>query len=85
MRQFPTLQSAQAWYVADLTHDSTAATVAADNASIQQIYAGPQNYQSQLFGNSTASYQASMSVSGTLARTEYYLSALSKARQAGAY
>ena len=84
LRQFPTLASAQAWYNNDIkglfdskTGMDTGAAVAADNAFISSIYS-PQNYQSQLFGNAQASYQANVSVSGTLDQTQYFLSGLSK-------
>ena len=77
-RQFPTLASAQAWYVNDATHDTTAATISADNAFIQSIYAGPQDYQAQLFGNSQVSFTTSVSANGTIAATQYYFSALSR-------
>ena len=52
--------------------------VAADNALIASEYAGPQNYQTQLFGNSQAAYQSDVSVSGTSGTTQYFLSGLSK-------
>lgn len=78
LRQFPTLASAQAWYVNDVTHDTTAAKISADNAFIQGVYAGPQDYQRQLFGNSQASYITSISANGTVAATQYYFSALSR-------
>ena len=78
LRQFPTLASAQTWYVNDVTHDAAPAAVAADNAFIQGMYAGPQNYQRQLFGNSQASYSADVSVSGTQGGTQYFVSGLAK-------
>ncbi len=77
-RQFPTLASAQAWYVNDVQHDTKPTAVAADNATIASLYAGPQNYQSQLFGNGQAAYQTAVSVSGTSGNTQYFLSGLSK-------
>jgi TonB-linked SusC/RagA family outer membrane protein len=79
IRSFPTLQSAQAWY--DNDHQGgadTGAALAADNAFIAGIYAGPQDYQTQLFGSSNASYETDLSVSGTSGETQYFLSALSK-------
>jgi TonB-linked SusC/RagA family outer membrane protein len=78
LRRFPTLASAQAWYIGDVTHHTAPAQVAGDNAFIQGIYAGPQNYQSELFSSPQASYQANVSVSGTAGRTQYFLSGLSK-------
>ena len=43
------------------------------------MYAGPQDYQTQLFGNPQASYQTNVSVSGSVGqRHQYYLSGLSK-------
>lgn len=84
LRQFNTLASAQTWYNNDIkglfdskTGMDTGAAVAADNAFISSIYS-PHNYQSQLFGNGQASYQANVSVSGTLNQTQYFLSGLSK-------
>ncbi len=78
VRQFPTLQSAQAWYLGDVTHDSTAQATAADDALIRGMYAGPENYQRQLFGNTRMAYLGSVSASGMLGGTQYYVSALSK-------
>ena len=79
VRKFPTLASAQAWYVNDATTDAgKPAAVAADNAKIASLYVGPQNYQSQLFGNGQAAYQTAVSVSGTSGNTQYFLSGLSK-------
>ncbi len=78
VRAFPTLASAQAWYVNDLKHSSTPAAIAADNSFIQSVYAGPQDYQDQLFGNGEASYQTNISVSGTTGGAQYFVSALSK-------
>jgi TonB-dependent SusC/RagA subfamily outer membrane receptor len=78
VRQFPTLRSAQAWYLEDVTHDSTAQATASDDALIQGMYAGPENYQTQLFGNTRMSYLGSVSASGMLGGTQYYVSALSK-------
>lgn len=85
IRTFPTLASAQSWYNNDIqgiydaaTKQDTGASLAANNAFIQGIYAGPQDYQSQLFGSGKASYETDLSVSGTAAQTQYFLSALSK-------
>ena len=41
IRKFPTLGSAQAWYVNDITQDTAAGAIAADNAHIAGIYSGP--------------------------------------------
>ncbi len=78
IRKFPTLASAQAWFVNDITRDTAVAAVAADNAFIKGVYGGPQDYQHQLFGNGQASYETDLSVSGTQSTTQYFLSALSK-------
>jgi len=78
IRTFGTLASAQAWYVNDITGDTDPTAVAADNAFIKSVYAGPQNLQTELFSNPQASYQANVSVSGTSGLTQYYLSGLSK-------
>ncbi len=78
VRQFPTLASAQAWYVNDFTLASTPAEIAADNAHIASVYGGPQDYQSSIFGNGQASYETDLSVSGTSGATQYFLSGLSK-------
>jgi len=77
-RSFPTLGSAQTWYVNDHQHDTAAAAIAADNAFIAGIYSGVQNYQTELFGNPQAAYQTNVSVSGSAGSTQYYLSGLSK-------
>ena len=42
------------------------------------LYAGPQNYQTQLFGNPQASYETDVSVERHLGTTQYFLSGLSK-------
>jgi TonB-linked SusC/RagA family outer membrane protein len=68
IRTFPNLASAEAWGTA---FSYAPAFVAAN-------YAGPQDYQAQLFGNSQASYETDLSVSGTLNQTQYFVSALSK-------
>jgi len=78
VRAFPTLAGAQAWYVNDVTHSTTPAAIAANNAFVQSEFAGPQDYQNQLFGNGQAAYQTNISVSGTSGATQYFLSALSK-------
>ena len=81
LRTFPTLASAQNWYwqddpAAQQTYGSTGR--AASDAFIKSVYAGPQDYQSQLFGNNQASYEGDVSVSGTQNATTYYLSGTSK-------
>ncbi len=68
LRQFPTLASAEAWG-ADFGHSK---------ANIDGNYAGPQDFQSQLFSNPEAAYQTDLSVSGTANQTQYFLSGLSK-------
>jgi TonB-dependent starch-binding outer membrane protein SusC len=81
LRTFPTLGSAQAWYLQDVAPgDVGTAAAASDSAYIQSIYAGPQNYQQQLFGGGGLSYETDVSVRGAAFRntTDYYLSALSK-------
>ncbi|HZS61187.1 MAG TPA: SusC/RagA family TonB-linked outer membrane protein [Gemmatimonadaceae bacterium] len=79
LRTFPTLQSAQDWYWNDdPVAQGTYATKAEADKFIQSVYAGPQDFQSQLFGNKQASYEADVSVSGTQGQTQYYLSGTSK-------
>lgn len=80
MRNFPTLASAQAWYLNDVQPKDigNAAKTAADNSFISSVYDGPQNFQGQLFGNGQAAYQSEVSVSGTANNTQYFLSGLSK-------
>jgi TonB-linked SusC/RagA family outer membrane protein len=78
IRKFPTLGSAQAWYVNDITHDSSPAAIAADNAFISGVYAGPQDYQGSLFSNGQVSYETDLSVSGTQGASQYFLSGLAK-------
>jgi TonB-linked SusC/RagA family outer membrane protein len=68
LRQFPTLQSALAWG-ANYGHPAD---------SIKKYYAGPQDYQAQLFGSKASSYQADLSVSGTAGATQYFLSGSTK-------
>ena len=68
IRTFPTLASASAWGTA---FGYTPAMIAAN-------YAGPQDYQSQLFSNPQASYETDVSVSGTQGGSAYFLSGLSK-------
>ena len=68
LRTFPTLASAVAWgneygYAPSL---------------IKSVYAGPQDYQSQLFGNSQLAYETDASVSGITGNTQYFLSGLAK-------
>ena len=78
IRQFPTLGSAQAWYVNDVTLATTPAQIASNNAFIAGVYGGNQDYQSSIFGNGQASYETDLSVSGTSGATQYFLSGLSK-------
>jgi len=77
IRTFPTLASAEAWYNNDVNPGGPAVT-AANNAFISSVYAGPQDYQTSLFGSSQASYETDLSVSGTQGPTQYFVSALSK-------
>ncbi len=78
IRTFPTLASAQAWYANDYIGGATGGALAADNAFIAGIYAGPQDYQTTVFGNGQASYETDLSVSGTSGPTQYFVSGLSK-------
>ncbi len=79
LRTFPTLQSAQDWYWNDdAAAKKTYATQADANAFIKSVFAGPQDFQSQLFGNNQASYEADVSVSGTQGQTQYFLSGTTK-------
>ena len=79
MRTFPTLASAEAWYVNDQVHDTgKPAAIATDNAFIASIYAGPQNYQNQLFGNSQASYSDRHQCERHAGQHAYFLSGLTK-------
>jgi TonB-dependent starch-binding outer membrane protein SusC len=78
IRKFPTLASAQGWYNNDITGATTPAEIAANNAFISGVYAGPQNYQTQVFGNGQASYETDLSVSGTQGETQFFVSGLSK-------
>lgn len=78
IRTFNSLGLAQAWYNNDIVGASDPATIASDNALISSVYAGPQDYQRQLFGNGQASYQSNISVSGSAGQTQYYVSGLSK-------
>ncbi len=78
IRQFPTLASAQAWYVNDITRDTAVSAVAADQTHIASLYAGPQNYQTSLFGNAQVSYETDLSVSGSAGSSQYFVSGLSK-------
>lgn len=68
LRTFPTLASAVAW----------GSQHSYDSSTIASVYAGPQNFQSQLFSNPQASYETDLSVSGEASKTQYYLSLLSK-------
>ncbi len=78
IRTFNSLGLAQAWYNNDIVGTTNPATIASDNALIKSVYGGPQDYQTQLFGNGQASYQTNISVSGSSGQTQYYLSGLSK-------
>jgi TonB-linked SusC/RagA family outer membrane protein len=78
LRTFPTLASAQAWEANDFAPPKTSADLAADNAFIAGVYAGPQDYQTTVFGNAQASYETDLSVSGTSGTTQYFVSGLSK-------
>ncbi len=52
--------------------------IAANNALVAGQYAGPQDYQTTVFGSGQASYETDLSVSGTQGPTQYFLSGLSK-------
>jgi TonB-linked SusC/RagA family outer membrane protein len=65
---FPNVASAEAW----------GTPLGYSNAFITANYQGPQDYQGTLFGNGQASYESDLSVSGTAAQTQYFLSALAK-------
>jgi TonB-dependent starch-binding outer membrane protein SusC len=65
---FPTLGSALTW----------GAGHGYDSATVASSYAGPQDYQNQLFGNNQLSYETDLSVSGATAQTNYYVSLLTK-------
>jgi TonB-linked SusC/RagA family outer membrane protein len=68
LRTFPTLNSALAW----------GNEYGYSPSFIKSAYAGPQNYQSQLFGNNQLSYETDASISGTSGPTQYFLSGLAK-------
>jgi TonB-dependent starch-binding outer membrane protein SusC len=68
LRTFPTLASAQAW----------GAPLGYDANKIASVYAGPQDFQGQLYSNPEAAYETDLSVSGTAGGTQYFLSGLSK-------
>jgi TonB-linked SusC/RagA family outer membrane protein len=79
IRTFPTLGSAQLWYINDVkAADAGTPAAVSDSAFIKSVYAGPQDYQSQLFGNSQLSYQTNVSVAGSSGPTQYFISGLSK-------
>lgn len=79
IRQFPTLGGAQAWFLHDVhPADAGKPAASADSAFIKSVYAGPQDYQHQLFGNNQLSYQTNISVSGSTGGTQYFLSGLGK-------
>jgi TonB-linked SusC/RagA family outer membrane protein len=77
IRTFGTLASAEGWQNT-VSGASTPAQIAANNAFVSSVYAGPQNLQVQLFSNPQASYQTNINVSGTSGSTQYYASGLSK-------
>jgi TonB-dependent starch-binding outer membrane protein SusC len=78
IKTFATLSDAQSWYSTYIKPNDVGSAVDSDNAFIKSIYAGPQNYQNQLFGNTQISYSTNLSVSGKQGNTQYYLSGLSK-------
>ena len=79
IRTFGTLNDAQTWYRADrLGIPDTGAAAANANAYIKSQYAGPQDYQRQLFSNPLVANQVNVSVSGTSGPTQYFLSGLTK-------
>ncbi len=65
---FPTVASAETW----------AGNFGYSPSKAASVYAGPEDYQAELFGNNQASYETDASVSGTQAGTQYFLSALAK-------
>ncbi len=80
-RSFPTLASAQAWYLNDVkSADQGTPAAGVDSAFVKSIYAGPQNYQDQLFGGGQLSYETDVSVRGATENnnTNYYVSGLTK-------
>jgi TonB-linked SusC/RagA family outer membrane protein len=81
LRSFPTLGSAQLWYLND-EHSGDIGTPAAsgDSAFIKSVYGGPQDYQNQLFGGGELSYETDLSVRGASesGKTTYFMSALTK-------
>jgi TonB-dependent starch-binding outer membrane protein SusC len=68
LRTFPTLASAVAW----------GNEFGYNPATIKAEYGGPQNYQSQLFGNNQLSYETDASISGISNNTQYFVSGLAK-------
>jgi TonB-linked SusC/RagA family outer membrane protein len=81
LRTFPTLGSAQGWYLNDVkTADRGTAAASGDSAFIKSVYGGPQDYQNQLFGGGELSYETDISARGASdnGKTTYFLSALSK-------
>jgi len=68
LRTFPTLASAVAW----------GNEFGYNPATIKAEYGGPQNYQSQLFGNNQLAYETDASISGITGNTQYFLSGLAK-------
>jgi TonB-linked SusC/RagA family outer membrane protein len=81
LRTFPTLGSAQSWYLGHVVPGDNGTPAAHDDSTyIASIYDGPQDFQRQLFGGGELSYETDLSVRGAALRntTTYYLSALSK-------
>jgi TonB-linked SusC/RagA family outer membrane protein len=68
LRQFPTVASAEAW----------GSQFGYKQSYIDNNYQGPQDFQGPLFGNKQVAYETDLSVSGTAAQTQYFLSALAK-------
>jgi TonB-linked SusC/RagA family outer membrane protein len=68
LRTFPTKASAEAW-----GHE-----YGYSKSFIDGAYGGPQDYQSQLFGNNQLSYETDASISGISNNTQYFLSGLAK-------
>ena len=77
-KTFPTLASAEAWYNGTWNPPANAAGIAANDAVVASQYAGPQDFQTSVFGSTQASYETDLSVSGTQGPTQYFVSALSK-------
>ncbi len=81
LRTFPTLGSAQSWYLNDVKSGDIATPAAGgDSAFIKSVYGGPQDYQNQLFGGGELSYETDVSARGASesGKTTYFLSGLTK-------